>query len=321
MDKDRKFMAPRNKDFLDIIDDDDMETGLPELAPIQPREDPESDTHRVMQRSAEDFRELDNMDDDEDFVDVSTDEEFDDEDVERRDLQQYRSLSTYTEQQEFDEEDYLNETIERQIFENRKRLRRKAPGDIVLVEDPAVVSSRQPSSDPGDNSTMKTFALLSAIFASVLICGFIWNLWYNPQPNIETLQTSGETTVGPGEVIPDNYTPTEIAGGDRDNGVKNRPEDVRVPEGGKLVTYEVIAEGDITSYSLAFMGGNGAQDSETGIDTVRWERSVGMRKNINPQLAVNTAGYGTITCTVTVDGGVVSTKTTSGDNPTVACTL
>ena len=46
-----------------------------------------------------------------------------------------------------------------------------------------------------------------------------------------------------------------------------------------------------------------------------------MEQGYSPVLKANSSGTGTVTCTITSDGQVISRDTRSGDNPTVSCEL
>ena len=212
----------------------------------------------------------------------------------------------------------IEDIIEQQSYENRRVMDgiSNIPSGVNLVPDPIDYKGEKPNGDPGDNKRMKGMLALSASLIGVLIIGLIFGSWYNPGDNTSNVVLSGPVTIGDGEVIepgriaPQNQT---NSGGSTDN------TDVRVPEGGSLVNYRIEVEGDINAISLAYVTGSGDQDSVTGVTSFPWSKSVGMRSSVNPQFAVNSSGYGTVTCIITQDGEKVAEKTVSGEKPQVEC--
>lgn len=95
-------------------------------------------------------------------------------------------------------------------------------------------------------------------------------------------------------------------------------DDVSVPDNGSLVRYEITTQGDISSVSLSYIDGEGKSSSESSV-SLPWSTSVGMEEGYTPVLKANSAGRGTVTCSVAVDGEVVTRDTNSGDSPSVDC--
>ena len=212
----------------------------------------------------------------------------------------------------------IEDIIEQQSYENRRVMDgiSNIPSGVNLVPDPIDYKGEKPNGDPGDNQRMKGMLALSASLIGVLIIGLIFGSWYNPGDNTSNVVLSGPVTIGDGEVIePGSIAPQNQtnSGGSTDN------TDVRVPEGGSLVNYRIEVEGDINAISLAYVTGSGDQDSVTGVTSFPWSKSVGMRSSVNPQFAVNSSGYGTVTCIITQDGEKVAEKTVSGEKPQVEC--
>lgn len=212
----------------------------------------------------------------------------------------------------------IEDIIEQQSYENRRVMDgiSNIPSGVNLVPDPIDYKGEKPNGDPGDNKRMKGMLALSASLIGVLIIGLIFGSWYNPGDNTSNVVLSGPVTIGDGEVIePGSIAPQNQtnSGGSTDN------TDVRVPEGGSLVNYRIEVEGDINAISLAYVTGSGDQDSVTGVTSFPWSKSVGMRSSVNPQFAVNSSGYGTVTCIITQDGEKVAEKTVSGEKPQVEC--
>lgn len=212
----------------------------------------------------------------------------------------------------------IEDIIEQQSYENRRVMDgiSNIPSGVNLVPDPIDYKGKKPNSDPGDNKRMKGMLALSASLVGVLVIGLIFGSWYNPGDNTSNVVLSGPVTIGDGEVIePGSIAPQNQtnSGGSTDN------TDVRVPEGGSLVNYRIEVEGDINAISLAYVTGSGDQDSVTGVTSFPWSKSVGMRSSVNPQFAVNSSGYGTVTCIITQDGEKVAEKTVSGEKPQVEC--
>ena len=221
-----------------------------------------------------------------------------------------------------DDEKDLEHILEMQRIDNKRYVSRHRfqPGSVMLVNDAVEEEIRTDDGrDPGDNTAMKVVAGIGVLLVLLMVASFVFQFFYNPEPDTNDIRTHGQTTLGPGDIIAqqtDNaQDDTQGAGSDVSDG------DVRVPEGGSLVRYTIVTEGDINSVSTAYISAAGSQDSETGIEAFPWSTSVGMRDSINPQIAVNSSGYGTVTCTITSDGEKVSEKTSSGENPSVECAL
>lgn len=212
----------------------------------------------------------------------------------------------------------IEDIIEQQSYENRRVMDgiSNIPSGVNLVPDPIDYKGKKPNGDPGDNKRMKGMLALSASLIGVLVIGLIVGSWYNPGDNTSNVVLSGPVTIGDGEVIePGNITTQNQT----NSGGSTNNTDVRVPEGGSLVNYRIEVEGDIDAISLAYVTGSGDQDSVTGVTSFPWSKSVGMRSSVNPQFAVNSSGYGTVTCIITQDGEKVSEKTVSGEKPQVEC--
>lgn len=255
-----------------------------------------------------------------DLFDSDTHHRFDNDYHDYSDLD-LASLSSFSDRDDSYQD--IDDIIAQQSYENIRANQAigNAPGAINLIPDASPDTKKKPNDDPGDNKWMKAMLFLALAFILVLVSGIIFGAWYKPEDNTGNVNLSGPVTIAEGEIIDPSNPPTTTDGTSGGSSDRVSDDDIRVPEGGSIVRYRIEVEGEVNAASVAYIDGSGDQESETGITSFPWEEALGMRDSTNPQIAINSSGYGTVTCIITQDGDEVAEKTVSGENPSVECSV
>lgn len=194
--------------------------------------------------------------------------------------------------------------------------------DVSLIDDPDE-SHDKPSRFSEEtiryaNMFMWFLGFLLLLVTAVIMISLIVSK--NSEKDIASdnyVSPSNNNPVGNGEL----YSPE---GENSSNGetsaapITSNSENMEAPEGGSLVRYEITTQGDISGVALSYIDATGGAESNSGV-SLPWSTTVPMERGYNPIIKANSEGTGTITCTITSDGNVISKDTNSGDNPSVSC--
>lgn len=214
-------------------------------------------------------------------------------------------------------EDDRNALVEQSMINRQSRGYIDLPPDVSMIDDPMEEDEKPPRTRAADSKSIMNSLLAAIVVATLVICGIILFSISNMSNNNDELSAPpGNNPSGIGSPIgqgeqDDTQSDTELPP-DRNT------QDVDVPSGGSLVKYEISTQGDISEVSLSYVDANGEPKSLNGV-ALPWSESVGMQEGIKPIVKVNTRGYGTVVCTISVDGEQDSRDSQAGDSPSASC--
>lgn len=228
---------------------------------------------------------------------------------------------------EYDEED---EHLQEQVEYNRYLLRdSEIAEDVSLIDDPDDTYNK-PSKFSEETIRYANMFRIILIFAiGLFITAMIVSLisTKNSEKDIAAenyISPPHNNPAGNGQIYnpSDNQNDSSVPTSniEEDNNSNSSEDNVDVPENGSLVKYEISTQGDISEVALSYIDEEGNAQSNTNV-SLPWSTTIGMEQGYSPVLKANSSGTGTVTCTITSDGQVISRDTRSGDNPTVSCEL
>lgn len=317
--------------------DDDLE--LDDLDELDNNEDDEDAIYELDYLDSSYSNDNENDDEEEDYYDDLDDggnfddiNMFQDEVLEEKNPDELKAFlaSNGEGDYEYDEED---EHLQEQVEYNRYLLRdSEIAEDVSLIDDPDDTYNK-PSKFSEETIRYANMFRIILIFAiGLFITAMIVSLisTKNSEKDIAEenyISPPHNNPAGNGQVFdpsnthddPSNPPTTNMK--EEDNTDRSLSEDsVDVPENGSLVKYEINTQGDISEVALSYIDKEGNAQSNTNV-SLPWSTTIGMEQGYSPVLKANSSGTGTVTCTITSDGQVISRDTRSGDNPTVSCEL
>lgn len=226
--------------------------------------------------------------------------------------------------QEEDDDSHTN-ALRSQLNLNRQNsVKTDAPYDTHLIDDPVpdYGTMREVEDGPGDSANTRhmmflSIAVIICVIGMIVMSVMMFAFMSKPEP---TSLGNTPVTVGQGDPI-DDITSGDNSSSDNsdsDSNSGNNDSFSSDDSQSNRMVYEVEAEGDIQAASVSYIGAAGAAQQETGI-TLPWTKSMKSSKSVSPHMAVSSTGRGTLTCTITKDGEEISTKTASGESPSVEC--
>lgn len=240
-------------------------------------------------------------------------------------------LRRISEKTEEDADDDLEQVVAEQYHNTRHNRIYSPPSDTILIEQ--VPPDPTPYIPTYDNKNMKKLALLVSLMIILILLivmiGLSWMLSQkkanDPDPgtigsmtnsaalgNI-IMNSQGDVS---SSVSSSNESSSSVSSATNSNTVSGQ--ETFDASSVSKIQYKVTASDGIHNAAAAFIKGEGDQVTENFM-TFPWEKEEQLKSNIVPQIGVSTIGEGDLTCTVMKDGKEVSTKTSTGKDPSVIC--
>lgn len=312
-----------DSDILNNFDDDDYdedvsdnydevdEYGNPELERFGDYRDISSDKETHIFSDENEYFEAD---DGGDFDDINT---FQDEVLEEKNPDELKAFLASNGEGDI-EDDSLLEQVEynRYVLDGSD-----IAEDVSLIDDPDE-NHDKPSRFSEEtiryaNMFMWFLGFLILLVTAIIMISLIVSK--NSEKDIASdnyISPSNNNPIGNGEL----YSPEEESSSNEEasSAAPTTSDNMEAPEGGSLVRYEITTQGDISGVALSYIDATGGAESNSGV-SLPWSTTVPMERGYTPIIKANSEGTGTITCTITSDGNVISRDTNSGDNPSVSC--
>lgn len=316
LDDDYLELDDNEDDYLELDDDENQRYDEEFLSNIENLEyshvDDEEEPH-------------DGIDDGGNFDDINM---FQDEVLEEKNPDELKAFLASNGEGDYKYNEDEEENLQEQVEYNRYLLRdSEIAEDVSLIDDPDD-NYNKPSKFSEETLRYANMFRIILIFAlGLFITAMVVSLisTKNSEKDIAAenyISPPHNNPAGNGQIYNpsdnqnDSSVPTSSI--EENNRSNSSDDNVSAPDNGSLVKYEISTQGDISEVALSYIDEEGNAQSNTNV-SLPWSTTIGMEQGYSPVLKANSNGTGTVTCTISSNGEVISRDTRSGDNPTVSC--